>query len=52
MVPIHTKPPCKEYDEGWDRIFKRPDRDSEAAQPASTEPEAEKSPTPSPERDK
>jgi hypothetical protein len=21
MVPIHTHPPSKEYDEGWDRIF-------------------------------
>jgi hypothetical protein len=21
MVPIHTHPPSKEYDEGWERIF-------------------------------
>ena len=28
MVPIHTKPPSRAYDEGWDAIFgKRPDRD-------------------------
>ena len=23
MVPIHTKPPSREYDEGWDAIFKK-----------------------------
>lgn len=21
MVPIHTKPPSRDYDDGWDRIF-------------------------------
>ena len=23
MVPIHTKPPSRAYDEGWDAIFKK-----------------------------
>ena len=27
MVPIHTKPPNREYDEGWDRIFKKKEPD-------------------------
>jgi hypothetical protein len=28
MVPIHTKPPSRDYDNGWDRIFGKPDRDA------------------------
>lgn len=29
MVPIHTHPPSRAYDEGWDRIFKKTSEASE-----------------------
>lgn len=34
MVPIHTKPPSKAYDEGWDAIFGNHHKESVVLDPA------------------
>ena len=49
MVPIHTRPPSKEYDEGWDAIFgKKDDASPDQDESPPEQPVAAPTPPPTP----
>ena len=57
MVPIHTHPPSKAYDEGWDAIFGKkddaeasPDQDESPPEPPAAAPTPPPTPASPPDR--